>query len=106
MDRSAAADQRSGDEDYTGFSLVDPDGFQRVKAAPTAANQRQVLRSWSVNTSSSLSPDLVVAVNACPDGCFLESHWSWISGKPQVVLARATGIEPLPVATLAIPKRW
>ena len=104
-DRRQQPPIKDGYEDYTGFSLVDPDGFQRVKAAPTAANQRQVLIVEREYFKQSVTGLGLWRVNACPDGCFLESHWSWISGKPQVVLARATGIEPLPVATLAIPMR-
>jgi hypothetical protein len=65
-------------------STVDPDGFQRVKAAPTAANQRQVLIVEREYFKQSVTGLGLWRVNACPDGCFLESHWSWISGKPQV----------------------
>lgn len=95
----------NGYPEYTGFSLADSDGFQRVKAAPTQANQRQVLVVERDYFQQSVTGLGLWRAGACPDGCFLESHWSWISGKPQVVLARATGIEALPVATLAIPMR-
>lgn len=94
-----------GYEGYLGFSLVDVDGFQRVKSAGTPANRRQVLvieRDYFLQTVDQRG---IWQVEACPDGCFLESHWSWITGKPQVVLARPTGIAALPVATLAIPMR-
>lgn len=94
-----------GYDGYTAFALVEPDGQQRVKAAAVEANRRQVLvfereyfqRAW---TGQGLWP-----LAACPEGCYLESHWSWISGKPQVVLSRPSGIAALPVATLALPMR-
>lgn len=102
QERPAVGD---GYREYTAFSLADGDGFQRVKAAATAANRRQVLIVERNYYQQALSGLGLWRVAACPDGCYLESHWSWISGKPQVVLARATGIAGLPVATLAIPMR-
>jgi hypothetical protein len=93
-----------GYKNYTGFSLADADGFQRVKSATTEPNQRQVLIAEREYFKQSFTGRGLWRVPAC-DGCFLESNWSWISGKPQVVLARATQIPTLPVATLAIPMR-
>ena len=90
---------------YSGFSLLDANGFQRVKAAGSQANNRQMLVDEREYFQQVVTDRGLWSVAACPDGCFLESHWSWTSGKPQVVLARSTGIPKLPVATLAIPMR-
>ena len=91
---------------FKGFSLIDNDGFQRVKAAGVVSSQRQVLvveRDYFQQAKG--QSGLWRVEGTCHDGCFLESNWSWTTGQPQVVLARATGIPALPVATLAIPMR-
>jgi hypothetical protein len=88
---------------YRGFSLLDVHGFQRVKAAGSAANRRQVLVVERDYFQQVFSGRGLWSVKACREGCFLESHRSWITGRPQVVLAQSTRIPALPVATLSIP---
>jgi hypothetical protein len=99
-------DVTDGYDHFKGFSLVDADGFQRVKAAGVAASQRQVLVVERDYFQQAVTQRGLWRIDGtCPDGCVLESHWSWTTGQPQVVLARSTGIAALPVATLAIPMR-
>ncbi|MEZ5285793.1 MAG: hypothetical protein R2712_13490 [Vicinamibacterales bacterium] len=90
--------------DFTAFALIDPGGWQRVKAARGAnGTDRHVLVADRGYFRAALTHEGLWRSAACPSGCGLESHWSWTTGKPQVVLSTPTSNPSLPVAALAMP---
>jgi len=89
---------------YVSFTLADDEGYQRVKVGGSARTARRIVvadRAYfrQVNDGNAWP------LTQCPLGCVLESHWSWITGNPQVALSMPTRIPGLPVAVLAFPMR-
>jgi hypothetical protein len=92
---------------FEAFSLVDPQGVQKVKLAtadsvPSAIDlserpyfQTAVKgRGWHHDT---MCPP--------PGSCSFESVWSWTTAEPLAVLAKRRASTDLPVATISIPMR-
>ncbi len=90
-------------EHFTAFALIDTSGFQRVKAASTRPTQRRVDVADRPYFHQARAAEGLWKLDACPQGCVLESHWSWTTGKPQVVMSTPTGLELYPVAAISIP---
>ncbi len=104
----------------TAVAIVDDKGDQRIKAAPldrgipvnvadrsyfaeTAARDADgnPTRIWPLPQCGWRSG----ADNGPPAGCVIESVWSWITAKPQVLMAIPLPRKDLPVASIAIPMR-
>jgi hypothetical protein len=96
---------RRGYPGFTAFALLDTVGFQRVKVAFQKSVQRRVDVADRAYFHQARSDEGLWKIASCPRGCFLESHWSWTTGKPQVVLSTPTDWDDLPVAALSIPMR-
>ncbi len=94
---------RQGYSAFTAFALLDESGFQRVKVAFQRSVKRRVDVSDRSYFHQARSEEGLWKIASCPNGCFLESHWSWTTGKPQVVLSMPTESDTLPVAALSIP---
>jgi hypothetical protein len=101
---SAGADLPAKDYPaFTAFALLDATGFQGVKAAFLPTTQRRIAVADRDYFLRARSGDGLWKIEACEEGCILESHWSWTTGKPQVVLSMPTGIDAYPVAALSLP---
>jgi hypothetical protein len=98
------ADEGNPYPDFVSFTLADHEGFQRVKVGGDAKTSRRIVvadREYFKQAKEGRAWPL----RQCPMGCVLESHWSWITGNPQVALSMPIGIPGLPVAVLAFPMR-
>jgi hypothetical protein len=95
------------------FSLIDRAGMQRVKWSPLswvpeAINVKGrsyfsdvIAGRWALHGErSSQHTD-----STCPDGCALESIWSWTTTRPEAVISMPTADPSFPVAALAIRMR-
>ena len=91
--------------DFNAFALIDVLGFQRVKTAFTREVRERVMVADRAYFHQSRSGEGLWRTPSCPKGCVLESHWSWTTGQPQVVLSMPTKSDALPVAALSIPMR-
>jgi hypothetical protein len=93
------------------FSLIDAKGMQRVKWTPGAwlpepidVRGRTYFTDVIAGRAALRSgPSLDPAQSVCPDGCVLESIWSWTTTRPEAVLSMPTSDPGFPVAALAIP---
>lgn len=90
-------------EDFSVFALLDTAGFQRVKAGSTPPARQRVDVSDREYFLTARAGQGLWTFKECPHGCVLESHWSWTTGKPQVVLSTPTHLNHFPVAALSIP---
>jgi hypothetical protein len=90
--------------EFTALALIDRAGLQRVKVSRARGASRRIPVGDRGYFREALA-QAVWKVRQCPGGCVLESHWSWTTGKPQVVLSIATDHAALPVAALSIPMR-
>ncbi len=107
--KTMGADFARPGQPYPGFStfaLIDADGMQRVKVAHNAATSRYIdVKERGYFQAAATGSRGAWPLRQCPKGCVLESHWSWTTGEPQVVLSMPTGIAGLPVAALSIPMK-
>lgn len=103
--RNWAAELPRAYPDFTVFALVDNSGFQRVKIAFNETTRTQVFVSERPYFAKVRSHEDLWMFDECPTGCFLESHWSWTTGRPQVVLSTATQLSNLPVAAISFPMK-
>jgi hypothetical protein len=89
---------------FNAFALIDEWGTQRVKVAFSRATQRRVSVNERGYFQRARAGDaLWTNPTTCPNGCYLESHWSWNTGQPQVVVSAPTRVARLPVAAVSIP---
>jgi hypothetical protein len=103
LERSVA-DKGNAYPGFVSFTLANDEGYQRVKVGGDAKTSRRIVVA-DREYFRQVKDGRAWALTQCPLGCVLESHWSWITGKPQVALSMPTGIPGLPVAVLAFPMR-
>lgn len=90
---------------FSAFTLIDTSGTQRIKAAPSKAQQRRVDVSDREYFSIARDQEGLWQLKECPNGCTLEQLWSWTTGKFQVVMSTPTDLTKMPVAALATPMK-
>jgi hypothetical protein len=90
---------------FNAFALADRYGFQHHKAASDPTARQPVNVADRAYFNQVRSREGLWKLEICRNDCILESHWSWTTGKPQVVLATPTGSKDLPVAALSIPMK-
>lgn len=87
---------------FESFALIDTNGQQQVKWAANHHVSSKV-RVADREYFRRARDGRLWKTDTCPDGCFLESLWSWTTAKPQAVLS--TPSVNGRVAALSIPMR-
>jgi hypothetical protein len=88
---------------FESVSLIDAAGLQQQKLSTLSWVPSKIPVADREYFKASRSGNLWRNPEMCPDGCILESLWSWTTGEPQAVLAKPFAKGNIAVASIAIP---